>query len=226
MRIATLLLTVLCLALTGFAQVIYNDGGIDGNDNAFFITGPNNPNFLGSVQDISNGFVPTTPGTPNTLEFGEWIASGFTPSSISWGIDTAAFGTTNSGTVAQTGANSTFLFTNGFGYDVYDVKIGVTGPAMNTSTQYWVTLSNASDSQGDNSTEAWDIPNSGSGGPAVCNFRQSGVNDGDCGLGGESFTLSNQGTTTTTGTPEPTSIMLFGSGVLGLAGVLRRKLTR
>ena len=46
----------------------------------------------------------------------------------------------------------------------------------------------------------------------------------------ESFTVlgtntSTTTTTTTTGTvPEPSSIMLFGSGILGLAGVLRRKL--
>ncbi|MGB8769522.1 MAG: PEP-CTERM sorting domain-containing protein, partial [Candidatus Korobacteraceae bacterium] len=49
----------------------------------------------------------------------------------------------------------------------------------------------------------------------------------------ESFTITGGSTTTsstttsTTGTtPEPSSIMLFGSGILGLAGVLRRKLTR
>jgi hypothetical protein len=92
---------------------------------------------------------------------------------------------------------------------------------MTAGNSYWVSLSNASDSQGNNSTEAWDIPNAGSGGPATCNFRQSGTNFGDCGLGGESFTLTGGGTT-----PEPSSILLFGSGILGLAGVLRRKLTR
>ena len=65
LRIASLsLLTILCLALTGFAQAFYNDGGIDGNDNAFFITGPNFPNPAGSVQDISNGFVSAASGTP------------------------------------------------------------------------------------------------------------------------------------------------------------------
>jgi hypothetical protein len=31
-------------------------------------------------------------------------------------------------------------------------------------------------------------------------------------------------TTATGSTPEPSSIMLFGSGILGLAGVIRRKL--
>ncbi|HUK73897.1 MAG TPA: PEP-CTERM sorting domain-containing protein, partial [Candidatus Bathyarchaeia archaeon] len=41
-------------------------------------------------------------------------------------------------------------------------------------------------------------------------------------LGG---TSSSTTTTSTTGTvPEPSSILLFGSGILGLAGVLRRKL--
>ena len=59
MRIATLSLLVLCLALTVSAQTIFSEGPIDGNDNAFFVTGPNLPNFLGSFQDISNGFVAT-----------------------------------------------------------------------------------------------------------------------------------------------------------------------
>ncbi|MFI5115412.1 MAG: hypothetical protein ACHP8B_01805 [Terriglobales bacterium] len=181
----------------------YFDGEIDGNDNAFFITGPNYPNIAGSFQDISNGFVSAASGTPNQLEFGEWIASGLTPSSISYELGTTAFGTDlGSGSVAQTicpgaGCNSTFLFTNSFGYDIYDVTIPVTSAAMTAGNEYWLSLSNASDSQGNNSTEGWDIPNGGSGGPATCNFRQSGTNYGSCGLGGESFTLSATGTTYT-----------------------------
>jgi PEP-CTERM motif len=217
------LLTILCLALTGFAQVIYNDGGIDGNDNAFFITGPNNPNFLGSFQDISNGFIAAASSSYFTnLEFGEWLASGFTPSSIGYEFGTTAFGTdVGVGTVALGSWNSHFLFTNALGYDVYDITIPVNGAFMTAGNEYWLSLSNAADSQGNNSTEAWDIPNFGSGGPATCNFRQSGTNLGDCGLGGESFTLSAY---VYAYTPEPSSIMLFGSGILGLAGILRRKL--
>ena len=235
MRITLLpLLAILCLTLSApaFAQTIFVGGPIDGRQTGLFITGPNQPNFKGSFQDISDGFFPTNPGTPTTLEFGEWIASGFTPSSIAWAIDTVAFGTTASGNTVQDSANSQFLFMNGFGYDVYDVTIPVTGPAMNTSTKYWVTLSNASDAQGNNSTEAWDY----NGGPATCNYRQSGTNMGACASGatinaehttpqggdGESFTISGSQATT----PEPSSIMLFGSGILGLAGILRRKLKR
>ena len=226
MRISTLLLTILCLALTASAgTTFYNDGAIDGNDNGFFISGPNFPNPAGSVQDISNGFVSAATGSANQLEFGEWIASGIAPTSISYELGTSAFGTDlGSGTVAQNSGNSHFLFANSFGYDIYDVTIGITPAALTAGNTYWVSLSNGDDAQHSGS-EAWDLPNGGSGGPATCNFRQSGVNDGNCGLGGEAFTLTGNTTTPTT-TPEPSSIMLFGSGILGLAGVLRRKLTR
>ena len=224
------LLIILCLAVTGFAQAIYNDGGIDGNDNAFFITGPNNPNFQGSVQDISNGFIAALSGAPGSIEFGEWIASGFTPSSIGYELGTTAFGTDlGNGTAALNSGNSHFLFTNGFGYDIYDVLIPVSSSPMTAGNEYWLSLSNASDSQFNDSTEAWDIPNGGSGGPATCNFRQSGTNFGDCGLGGESFTLAGclccgaPGPDCGPPVPEPSSIMLFGSGILGLTGILRRK---
>ena len=224
-RIATLFLTILCLALTASAgTTFYNDGAIDGNDNGFFITGPNFPNIAGSFQDISNGFVSGASGTANSLEFGEWIASGITPSSISYELGTSAFGTDlGTATVALNASNSQFLFSNSFGYDIYHVTIGINPATLTAGNTYWVTLSNATDA-GNSGTEAWDLPNGGSGGPATCNFRQSGTNFGDCGLGGEAFTLS--GNTTTTTTPEPSSIMLFGSSILGLAGVLRRKLTR
>jgi hypothetical protein len=222
LRIATLSLTILCLSLCApaFGGTIFSEGPLDGNDNAFFITGPNNPNFLGSFQDISNGFVAAISGTPNKLEFGLWIGSGITPTTVDYELGTSAFGTDlGSGTVALNGSNSTRLFTNGFGYDIYDITIPVTSGAMTAGNTYWLSLSNANDASTSGS-EAWDIPNGGLGGPATCNFRQSGTNFGDCGLGGETFTLSSGGTTT----PEPGSIMLLGSGILGLAGVLRRKI--
>ena len=224
-RISTLLLTILCLALTASAgTTFYNDGAIDGNDNGFFISGPNFPNPAGSVQDISNGFVSAASGPANRLEFGEWIASGIAPSSISYELGTSAFGTDlGSGTIAQNAGNSHFLFANSFGYDIYDVTIPITSATLAAGNTYWVSLSNATDA-GNSGTEAWDLPNGGSGGPATCNFRQSGTNYGDCGLGGEAFTLTGQTNPTTT--PEPSSILLFGSGILGLAGVLRRKLNR
>jgi PEP-CTERM motif len=224
MRIVLFTLT-LCVALSVTAladTTIFSEGPIDGNDNAFFVTGPNLPNFLGSFQDISTGFSASASGAPTKLEWGEWSVGA--PTSFSYEIGSAAFGTDiGSGTVAQTAANSVLLFTNGFGYGVYDVTVPVTGSMMTAGDTYWVSISNATDGANDG-TQAWDIPNGGLGGLGTCNFRQSGTNFGDCGVGGESLTLSAGGTTGTT--PEPSSILLFGSGILGLAGVLRRKLTR
>ena len=219
-RIATLFLTILCLALTASAGTIFSEGPIDGNDNGFFVTGPNYGNIGGSYQDISNGFVAATSGTPGNLEWGEWSVGA--PTSFSYELGSAAFGTQiGSGTVAQNAVNSVFLRTNSYGYGVYDVTVPISSLAMTAGNTYWLSISNATDASNDG-TQAWDVPNGGSGGPATCNFRQSGTNYGNCGLGGEDFTLTS-GTGTT---PEPSSILLFGSGILGLAGVLRRKLTR
>jgi hypothetical protein len=43
-------------------------------------------------------------------------------------------------------------------------------------------------------------------------------------LGSEGSTTTSTSTTTTGTVPEPSSIMLFGSGILGLVGMLRRRL--
>jgi hypothetical protein len=218
-RITTLSLTILCLALTAYAgtTTYYNDGGIDGTILELSVSGPNF-----GVQDISNGFVSAASGAPNTLEWGEWSVG--TPTSFSYELGSAAFGTDlGSGTVTQNAGNSTLLFTNGYGYGVYDVKVGITSLVMTAGNTYWLSISNATDAANDD-TQGWDIPNGGRGGPATCNYRQVGINHGVCSdTGGESFTLT--GSTPGT-TPEPSSILLFGSGILGLAGVLRRKLTR
>jgi hypothetical protein len=223
------LLTILCLALsaTAFAQypIIYSEGPIDGNDNAFFVTGPAFPNFLGYVQDISNGFVAAYSSNHFIdLEFGEWSVGA--PTSFSYELGSAAFGTdVGSATVAQDAGNSHLLFTNSFGYGVYDVKVNVFDNFLTAGQTYWLTVSNATDA-GNDGTQAWDVPNGGSGGPATCNFRQSGTNFGDCGFGGESFTLSDCGACGCGGctTPEPSTILLFGSGILSIAGILRRRL--
>jgi hypothetical protein len=223
------LLLILCLALTASAQV-FSEGPIDGNDNAFLVTGPNLPNFLGSVQDISDGFVAANSGTVNIVEWGEWSVGA--PTSFALSLSASAFGNElGSATVAQNAGNSVLLFTNSFGNGVYDVTgIFSGGPALSAGNTYWLTISNANDAASDG-TQAWDIPNGGSGGPATCNFRQSGTNFGDCGLGGESFTLGGcccgaHGPDCDPPVPEPTGILLFGSGILSLAGMLHSKLNR
>jgi hypothetical protein len=214
----------LALAAPAFATTTFiSSGPLDGNDNAFFVTGPNNANIFGSVQDISDGFVSLASGTPTGGTFGLWVGHGILPTSFSLELGTTPFGT-DLGSVSFSCSTvcGSFLFTNGFGFDVYSVNFGTSFfGALTAGQTYWLTLSNANDVS-NSGTEAWDIPNGGLGTAGItCNFRQSGTNFGDCGVGGETFTLIGGSTV-----PEPSSLVLLGSGILGFAGVVRRKLSR
>jgi len=95
--------------------------------------------------------------------------------------------------------------------------LGGGGVNLASAGSYWLNIQNASSAAGD--PVYWD-ENSG---PSSASENTVGT------IPSESFTVlgtqSTTTTTTTTGTtPEPSSILLLGSGILGLAGVLRRKL--
>ena len=219
MRMAVLSLTILCLALStfAFAGTVYDDGAINGNVNAFIIDGPG-----GSFgQTISDGFFATggTSAGPITIDFGEWVAFGSTPSTINWALGSLGAFSSDIGSGSGVASFNLLIPDNPFGFAVYDTKINGTAlAAMSVGTQYWLTLGGASDSSG-GTFDGWDL----NGGPASCEFAVGGVDQGSCGAPpiGEAFTITGG-----TVTPEPSSILLLGSGILGLAGVLRRKLTR
>jgi hypothetical protein len=121
------------------------------------------------------------------------------------------------GTVALTQSN---CFANGRGFNVCQETGNFNGPNLSAGN-YFLTLENASIPDGD--PTYWD-QNSGLG----CMYPgcPSSAQENDTGsIPSEAFTLSGSSSSTSTGTtPEPSSIMLFSSGILGLAGVLRRKL--
>ena len=238
LRAATLTLTLMALAFSAPAfaaihsttgnsssgshtslnapTVLYDDGPTDGNTNAFFIDGPNSGPAL---QTISDGFIASASGTASSLDFGIWVPTGTTPTSVSWWLGTSAFGSEiSSGSTAQVGY--AFLFSNAFGFDIFTATVtGLSGNLV-AGNAYWLTLGGANDSLG-TQFDAWDV----NGGPASCDFAVGGVPAGDCGFGigveGEAFTLYGS---SNTGVPEPGSLMLLGSGIVGLAGIVRRKI--
>ena len=222
-RIASLsLLTILCLALgsTAFASTIYSEGPVLSGLNALFIDGPGGP----FGQSISDGFVAAASGSGAEVYFGEWVPAGTVPTGVTWAIGNNNF---SGPLTAAAGFGTTLDCLNGapgcedFGYDVYVSHFSISGTSFTSGNNYWLTLTNATDSQS-SGFDGWDLS---SPGPATCDVEHGAIVPGGgvaCGFAGESFTITG-GTPTT---PEPSSILLFGSGILGLAGVLRRKLTR
>jgi uncharacterized membrane protein YedE/YeeE len=212
LRIASL--TVVCLALAAmpaWAQWTYDNGPINGETDAWTI----NFGFIVSDTYVAGGTA------VNSFTFGVWLIDAGGPmSSVGWSITSGE----NSGTVYGSGVASgssltdKFISTNSFGYNIDAITVsGLNVPEVSGAT-YWLNLYNAAVPSGE--AVYWD-ENSGKGcGGSGCPSKASESELGT--IPSEAFTISGGSSTGTT--PEPSSIMLFGSGILGLAGVLRRKL--
>ena len=201
MRIASL--TILCLALAAVpAFADYSNGAINGSVDAWTI------NFGYVVSDTYKSDGSTVTG----FMFGVWEFPGDTLTHVDWSITSGE----NSGTVYGSGTASVtdqFISSNQYGYNIDKITVTGLNVVETNGVTYWLNLQNASVASGD--PVYWD-ENSG---PSSASESALGT------IPSEAFTINTSGTTTTSGTtPEPSSIMLFGSGILGLAGVLRRKL--
>jgi hypothetical protein len=212
LRIASLtLLLVALVAVPAMAQDIYDNGPTNGNTDAWTV------NFGFVVSDTFNTSLANTQITGVT--FAAWMAPGDV-------LDSAEVSITSLENGGTSYFDQTVSFTqsgcvgNQYGYNVCNENGTLGGGGVNLATagSYWLNIQNASSAAGD--PVYWD-ENSG---PSSASENTVGT------IPSESFTvLGTQSTTTTstttTGTtPEPSSILLLGSGILGLAGVLRRKL--
>ena len=208
MKMRSALLAILCLTLAAIpavAQWSYDNGPINGNTDAWTIN-------FGYI--VSDTFVAGGSGVTN-FSFGVWEYPGDVMSSVDWSITSGE----NSGTVFGSGTASgkyltdTFVSTNSYGHDIDTIAVSGLTTAVTSGTTYWLNLQNATVPSGD--PVYWD-ENSGVGcGGSGCPSTASESSVGS--IAGEAFTIGGS-------TPEPSSIMLFGSGILGLAGLLRRKL--
>ncbi len=216
-RIAAL--TILWLALASVpawaGSWTYENGPINGNIDGWTI------NFGFTV---SNSYVAA--GTSaNGFEFGVHEDPGDRVTGVDWILSTGPCSDPGSGcgTIVgfgtATGSNLTdqFLYTNNFGFDIDLITVSNLNVPEINGTGYWLTLANATVTNGD--PVYWD-ENSGvgchsAGCPSIAYENTLGT------IPSEDFTIGGGSSGTT---PEPSSIVLFGSGLVGLAGVLRRKL--
>jgi len=196
------------VALPAVGQTLYSNGPINGSTDAWTIN---------SGFEVSDSFT-AAPGTNLTqVVFGAWVFPGDVLESAEISITSSEFGGTSffDGVVnfTQSGCSG-----NQFGFNVCTETSAFGTYVENwAGGTYWLNLANAVVNTGD--PIYWD-ENSGA---SLASENSVGT------IPSEAFTVlggtSTTTTTTTSGTvPEPSSIMLFGSGILGLAGVLRRKL--
>jgi hypothetical protein len=178
---------------------VYTNGPINGNTNAWTI------NFGFAVSDTFT----TSGGSLTGLQFGVWLFPGDVLQSVEVLIGTSEYANDiTDQTVSIT--QSSNCPANNFGFMVCTETGSLTGVAPGAGTD-WLTLQNAVVSDGD--PVFWD-ENSG---PSLASHTTVGT------IPSEAFTVFGSTISTTSTTPEPSSIMLFGSGILGLAGMLRRR---
>ncbi len=227
-------LAILLLALQAspvLAQWFYDNGPINGNEDAW----PINNGYV-----VSDSFVAGESGTFLAFDLGVWelprpcALCGMT--SVQWSITSGE----NSGTMYGYGTafgdslSDKFLSINSYGYEIDLIRVdGAIFPNYFTPGQtYWLNLWNAV------------VPGAGpvywdENGGAGCGGNGGGKNCPSLAsenfvgtIPSEAFTFEgcacgcNQSCSLESAgsTPEPSSIVLFGSGVLCLAGVLRRRL--
>jgi PEP-CTERM motif-containing protein len=218
MRTHTASLTILCLALAAVpvaAQDLYDNGPINGTTDAWTIN-------FGYVVDDS--FTLANNSTVGGFNFGVWESAGDRMTSVDWFISSHPNGGTVYGSGTASGKNLTdqFISVNQYGYDIDKITVTGLNVPLSSSTTYWLNLENAMVPSGnpvywDENSGAGCGGDDGHGGGCPSMGSEGGIGS----VSSEAFTIDGTGGGTT---PEPGSFVLFASGILGLAGVLRRKL--
>ena len=206
----TMIAFVVVAAIPAAAQILYENGPINGETDAWTI------NFGFVMSDSIT--ISTGNSTITGLSFGAWLTPGDTLESVEVSFTSQPFGGTNYFD-EQVNFTQSGCFLNNYSYNVCTETGSFNGPTLGNGT-YWLNLQNAVDTDGD--PVYWD-ENSGVGchSPGCPSQAGNGIGSDPS----EAFSILGTASTTTTGSaPEPTSLALFASAVVGAAAVLRRKL--
>jgi hypothetical protein len=199
LRLATPSLMLLALASLPAKADVYDNGAPNGTINAWVI----NSGFVTSVTFTVGGSGASLTG----MSFAAWLFPGDTLSTVEVSITSMEFGgTTYFEQTLNFAASNCAMNPFGFNMCTETASFDLSLPGGT----FWLNLQNATVPSGD--PVYWDE----NGGPSQASETEVGT------IYSEAFTI-NGSVNGTGSTPEVSSILLFGTGVVGLAGVYRRK---
>jgi hypothetical protein len=205
--LAPLMVLVAVTALPAWAQVLYENGPIDGQTDAWAL------NFMPADSfTISSGSSSIT-----GLSFGTWLYAGDTLLSAEVVITQSEFGGTTYFD-QQVNFTASSCFVNQYGYNVCTETGSFSGPTLANGT-YWLTLENAVTDLG---YPTWWDQNDGVGCHSPGCPSQAGAPELGS-LPSESFSILGTPSSGQGSVPEPGSLALVAGSLIAAAGVLRRK---